>query len=112
MRVCLICETIEHCVDGIVASAHVHVVASHSWNGDQLGGCAIHDSAFASTPPMTTSDIVGMWQGSKDVSTFGTANSVSARIFLTFVFHICIVLVLLVSLPGFLFKSRESFENF
>jgi hypothetical protein len=51
-------------------------------------------------------------QGSKDVSTFGTANSVSARISLTFVFHICIVLVLLVSLLDFLFKSRGSFESF
>ncbi|GAU15535.1 hypothetical protein TSUD_45710 [Trifolium subterraneum] len=44
-------------------------------NGDQLGGCAIRDSAFASTPPVTASDITGMWQVSKDVSTFGTANN-------------------------------------
>ncbi|WJX72953.1 hypothetical protein P8452_56784 [Trifolium repens] len=48
---------------------------SSEWDGFRAGGCAIHDSAFASTPPMTASDIAGIWQGSKDVSTFGTANS-------------------------------------
>nr|XP_027189825.1 uncharacterized protein LOC101502642 isoform X2 [Cicer arietinum] len=44
-------------------------------NGDQLGGCAIRDSAFASTPPMNASDIAGIWQGSKAVTTFGTGNT-------------------------------------
>lgn len=32
-------------------------------NGDQLGGCAIRDSAFASTPATAASDVVGVWQG-------------------------------------------------
>ncbi|XP_058739755.1 uncharacterized protein LOC131611944 isoform X1 [Vicia villosa] len=44
-------------------------------NGDQLGGCAIRDSAFASTAPTIASDIAGIWQGSKAVTTFGTTNS-------------------------------------
>lgn len=52
-------------------------------NGDQLGGCAIRDSAFASTAPMTASDVTGIWQGSKAVATFGTPNTVSAMISLT-----------------------------
>lgn len=47
-------------------------------NGDQLGGCAIRDSAFASTAPMISSDIAGIWQGSKAVTTFDTTNTVSA----------------------------------
>lgn len=55
-------------------------------NGDQLGGCAIRDSAFASTPPMNASDIAGIWQGSKAVTTFGTGNTVSARISLSICF--------------------------
>ncbi|XP_061376162.1 uncharacterized protein LOC133318193 isoform X2 [Gastrolobium bilobum] len=44
-------------------------------NGEQLGGCAIRDSAFASTAPMTASEVVGIWQGSKAVATFGTPNT-------------------------------------
>ncbi|XP_027365508.1 uncharacterized protein LOC113872278 isoform X2 [Abrus precatorius] len=44
-------------------------------NGDQLGGCAIRDSAFASTAPMIASDVAGIWQGSKAVATFGTPNT-------------------------------------
>ncbi|KAK7391076.1 hypothetical protein VNO78_19421 [Psophocarpus tetragonolobus] len=44
-------------------------------NGDQLGGCAIRDSAFASTAPMSASDVAGIWKGSKAVATFGTANN-------------------------------------
>lgn len=44
-------------------------------NGDQLGGCAIRDSAFASTAPMAASDVAGIWKGSKAVSTFGTPNT-------------------------------------
>ncbi|CAI8604613.1 unnamed protein product [Vicia faba] len=44
-------------------------------NGDQLGGCAIRDSAFASTAPTIASDIAGIWQGSKAVTTFGTTKT-------------------------------------
>ncbi|CAJ1977159.1 unnamed protein product [Sphenostylis stenocarpa] len=44
-------------------------------NGDQLGGCAIRDSAFASTAPMIASDVDGIWKGSKAVATFGTTNT-------------------------------------
>ncbi|XP_058755415.1 uncharacterized protein LOC131628593 isoform X2 [Vicia villosa] len=44
-------------------------------NGDQLGGCAIRDSAFASTAPTIASDIAGIWQGSKAVTTFDTTNT-------------------------------------
>ncbi|XP_050887935.1 uncharacterized protein LOC127093077 [Lathyrus oleraceus] len=44
-------------------------------NGDQLGGCAIRDSAFASTAPMIASDIAGIWQGSKAITTFSATNT-------------------------------------
>ena len=70
-------------------------------NGDQLGGCAIRDSAFASTTPMPASEVAGIWQGSKAVATFGTSNTVSARIYLyPSVFHIWIFHVLLASLAS------------
>ncbi|KAJ7967058.1 Glycerol kinase [Quillaja saponaria] len=39
-------------------------------NGEQLGGCAIHDSAFATTAPMTASELNGIWQGPRAVTTF------------------------------------------
>ncbi|KAL3539156.1 hypothetical protein ACH5RR_002522 [Cinchona calisaya] len=32
-------------------------------NGEQLGGCAIRDSAFASTQALKTSQVTGVWQG-------------------------------------------------
>ncbi|XP_028776428.1 uncharacterized protein LOC114733187 isoform X2 [Neltuma alba] len=44
-------------------------------NGEQLGGCAIRDSAFASTAPMTASQVAGNWHGSKAVATIGTSNT-------------------------------------
>lgn len=44
-------------------------------NGDQLGGCAIRDSAFASTAPLIASDISGIWQGSKAVTTFSPTDT-------------------------------------
>ncbi|KAJ1423850.1 hypothetical protein SESBI_12126 [Sesbania bispinosa] len=46
-------------------------------NGDQLGGCAIRDSAFASTAPMTASEVAGIWQRSKAVATFDNTNTVN-----------------------------------
>lgn len=55
-------------------------------NGDQLGGCAIRDSAFASTAPMNASDVTGIWKGSKAVATFGTPNTVSVWISLALLF--------------------------
>ncbi|XP_007043085.2 PREDICTED: uncharacterized protein LOC18608373 [Theobroma cacao] len=39
-------------------------------NGDQLGGCAIRDSAFAPTATTKASDIIGEWQGPNAVATF------------------------------------------
>ncbi|XP_062081514.1 uncharacterized protein LOC133787207 isoform X1 [Humulus lupulus] len=39
-------------------------------NGDQLGGCAIRDSAFASTAALKASELVGVWQGSAAVANF------------------------------------------
>ncbi|KAK7270561.1 hypothetical protein RIF29_23791 [Crotalaria pallida] len=44
-------------------------------NGEQLGGCAIRDSAFASTAPLIASEVSGVWHGSKAVAAFGTENS-------------------------------------
>ncbi|KAL2928384.1 Root meristem growth factor 4 [Bienertia sinuspersici] len=37
-------------------------------NGDQLGGCAVRDSAFAATPVLNASDVTGVWQ-SRDALT-------------------------------------------
>ena len=39
-------------------------------NGEQLGGCAMKDSAFASTDAMKSSEVVGVWQGSSSVASF------------------------------------------
>ncbi|XP_056164807.1 uncharacterized protein LOC115681577 isoform X2 [Syzygium oleosum] len=39
-------------------------------NGDQLGGCAIRDSAFASTPATAASDVLGVWQGPTSTANF------------------------------------------
>lgn len=39
-------------------------------DGDQLGGCAIRDSAFASTPPLDASQITGVWEGPIATATF------------------------------------------
>lgn len=50
-------------------------------NGEQLGGCAIRDSAFASTAPMTASQLAGIWHGGRAVATIGTSDTVSARVF-------------------------------
>ncbi|CAI9104831.1 OLC1v1003598C1 [Oldenlandia corymbosa var. corymbosa] len=45
-------------------------VFSEQWygpfrNGDQLGGCSIRDSAFASTPALDSSKISGVWQATQ-----------------------------------------------
>ncbi|XP_077246947.1 glycerol kinase isoform X2 [Tasmannia lanceolata] len=39
-------------------------------NGEQLGGCAIRDSGFASTDPLKDSDVIGLWNGSNFVANF------------------------------------------
>ncbi|KGN43355.1 uncharacterized protein LOC101221421 [Cucumis sativus] len=39
-------------------------------NGEQLGGCAIADSAFASTAALKASEVVGEWQGPVSVARF------------------------------------------
>ncbi|KAF1878244.1 hypothetical protein Lal_00046910 [Lupinus albus] len=44
-------------------------------NGEQLGGCAIRDSSFASTAPLEASQITGVWEGSKSVAAFGSPNA-------------------------------------
>lgn len=45
-------------------------------NGDQLGGCAIRDSAFASTASLRASEVVGVWQGPSAVATFDSSQNV------------------------------------
>ncbi|GMJ09835.1 hypothetical protein like AT4G38225 [Hibiscus trionum] len=42
-------------------------------NGDQLGGCAIRDSAFASTAATKASDVAGVWQGPNSVASLGSS---------------------------------------
>ncbi|XP_024961503.1 uncharacterized protein LOC112501945 [Cynara cardunculus var. scolymus] len=39
-------------------------------NGDQLGGCAIRDSAFASTQALQSSQVSGVWQCSSSKASF------------------------------------------
>ncbi|KAI3736483.1 hypothetical protein L6452_16025 [Arctium lappa] len=39
-------------------------------NGDQLGGCAIRDSAFATTQALAGSQVSGMWQRSNSIASF------------------------------------------
>ncbi|CAN6554441.1 unnamed protein product [Malus baccata var. baccata] len=39
-------------------------------DGDQLGGCAIRDSAFASTAALEASEVVGTWRGPSAVASF------------------------------------------
>lgn len=46
-------------------------------NGDQLGGCSIRDSAFASTAALKASDVVGVWEGSNSVASFDGSQVVS-----------------------------------
>lgn len=46
-------------------------------NGDQLGGCAIRDSAFASTPALNASDVTGVWQSQDGLARFESSQNVS-----------------------------------
>ncbi|XP_060176266.1 uncharacterized protein LOC132606686 isoform X1 [Lycium barbarum] len=39
-------------------------------NGDQLGGCAIQDSAFASTQALDPAQVTGVWEGKHAISSF------------------------------------------
>ncbi|XP_062081516.1 uncharacterized protein LOC133787207 isoform X3 [Humulus lupulus] len=49
-------------------------------NGDQLGGCAIRDSAFASTAALKASELVGVWQGSAAVANFDGSHQVFTNV--------------------------------
>lgn len=42
-------------------------------NGDQLGGCAIQDSAFASTQALDPAQVIGVWEGNHAISSFDNA---------------------------------------
>ncbi|CAO2814784.1 unnamed protein product [Amaranthus hypochondriacus] len=44
-------------------------------NGDQLGGCAIRDSAFASTPALNASDVTGVWQSQDGLARFESSQN-------------------------------------
>ncbi|KMT01580.1 hypothetical protein BVRB_9g215760 [Beta vulgaris subsp. vulgaris] len=44
-------------------------------NGDQLGGCAIRDSAFASTPALNASDVTGVWQSEDGVASYQSSQN-------------------------------------
>lgn len=44
-------------------------------NGDQLGGCAIRDSAFASTPGLNASDVTGVWQSKDAVASYRSSQN-------------------------------------
>ncbi|KAF9601981.1 hypothetical protein IFM89_024527 [Coptis chinensis] len=45
-------------------------------NGEQLGGCAIRDSAFAATDATKGSEVTGAWHGSIAVSSLRSQNSI------------------------------------
>ncbi|KAK8622350.1 hypothetical protein V6N13_117271 [Hibiscus sabdariffa] len=65
-------------VDGTKFVLHSVRVFCEQWygpfrNGDQLGGCAIRDSAFASTTATKVSDAVGVWQGPNAIASFGSS---------------------------------------
>lgn len=54
--------------DGTTMELQKIYVYSENWygpfrNGEQLGGCAIHQSAFASTLALSMSDVLGAWEG-------------------------------------------------
>ncbi|KAG8381455.1 hypothetical protein BUALT_Bualt06G0123700 [Buddleja alternifolia] len=44
-------------------------------NGDQLGGCALRESAFAASQPLNASQVAGVWQGVHVVATFDTSKN-------------------------------------
>ncbi|XP_057964884.1 uncharacterized protein LOC131155644 isoform X2 [Malania oleifera] len=44
-------------------------------NGEQLGGCAVHESGFASTDTMKGSEINGVWQGPVSVARFQSSEA-------------------------------------
>ncbi|KAF3648812.1 hypothetical protein FXO38_17979 [Capsicum annuum] len=45
-------------------------------NGEQLGGCAIQDSAFASTQALDPAQVIGVWEGKHAISSFDHAPQV------------------------------------
>lgn len=45
-------------------------------NGDQLGGCAIRDSAFAATQPLQASQVSGVWQALRAGATFHASQTI------------------------------------
>ncbi|OVA01089.1 hypothetical protein BVC80_8827g7 [Macleaya cordata] len=62
-------------VDKMVLSLQNIKVFREQWygpfrNGEQLGGCAIRDSGFASTGAMSGSEVSGEWKGSEFVASF------------------------------------------
>lgn len=48
-------------------------------NGDQLGGCAIQDSAFASTQALDPAQVIGVWEGKHAISSFHNSPQVSTN---------------------------------
>lgn len=49
-------------------------------NGEQLGGCAIRDTAFASTDALKSSEVTGVWEGLHAVACFQNSETVSWEI--------------------------------
>ncbi|KAI3745292.1 hypothetical protein L1987_58403 [Smallanthus sonchifolius] len=45
-------------------------------NGDQLGGCAIRDSAFATTQVLNGSEVPGVWQRSNSKASFQDSSNI------------------------------------
>lgn len=48
-------------------------------NGEQLGGCAIQDSAFASTQALDPAEVIGVWEGKHVISSFNNAPEVRTK---------------------------------
>jgi len=50
-------------------------------NGDQLGGCAIRDSAFASSAALEKSNVTGIWKSRVALADFQSSQNVSVILY-------------------------------
>ncbi|KAF8409893.1 hypothetical protein HHK36_002411 [Tetracentron sinense] len=68
-------------VDKMMSLQHIKVFREQWYgpfrNGEQLGGCSIRDSAFASTNAIKGSEVIGVWQSSNAVALFQSSQTVS-----------------------------------
>lgn len=73
-------------------------------NGEQLGGCAIRDTAFASSDALKSSEVTGVWEGLHAVACFQNSETVSWEISRLPYFHFFFEIL---SLNIFMFVCQE-----